>query len=403
MKLVHARWLFDGEEVRENLAFAYDTVIEEVGPFEVLETRHPEAEVVHLGADEVAMPGLVNPHVHLEFGANTTQLRYGDFMTWLNSVIERRDELVEACRAGCYKRQVEAMLESGVTAFGAVSSYGKELAACRAAPQRVVYFNEAIGSQPAAVDALYSDFMQRLEASAQGASDRFVPAVAIHSPYSVHPVLMKKILSETRGMPLSAHFLESPAEAAWLNHGTGPFRGFFENFLKQTAPLQTPEAFLEALDRPALLVHAVQAEPSHFETMAKAGHSVAHCPRSNRLLGCGRLPLETVREAGVSWSLGTDGLSSNTSLNLWEEMRAALALHHAAPLEPFARELLRAATSRAAEALGLTTGRIAEGRPADFITLKLPGAVDSADALSLQAVLHTARAQTVTIQGKRHV
>ncbi len=295
------------------------------------------------------------------------------------------------------------MLETGITAFGAVSSYGRELAACRAAPQRVVYFNEAIGSQPAAVDALYSDFMQRLEASAERASDRFVPAVAIHSPYSVHPVLMKKILTETKGMPLSAHFLESPAEAAWLENGTGPFHDFFENFLKQTRPLQTPEAFLEALDRPTLLVHAVQAQPSHFKTMARAGHSVVHCPRSNRLLGCGRLSLETLREADVAWTLGTDGLSSNTSLNLWEEMRAAVSLHHTAPLEPFALELLRAATSRAAEALGLSTGCIAEGRPADFITLKLPGAVDSADALPLQAVLHTNRAQTVTIQGKRYV
>ena len=403
MKIIVAPRLFDGERVRENLAVAFDTAVEEIAPFEVLETRYPNAEVVRLADREVLLPGLVNPHVHLEFGANTTHLRYGDFMGWLHSVIERRDELVEACKAACYKRQIDAMLRSGTTAFGAVSSYGKELIACKAAPQRVVFFNEAIGSAPAAVDALYSDFMQRLEASEAAASDRFVPAVAIHAPYSVHPVLMRRILAETKGKLLSAHFMESPAEKAWLEAGEGDFKPFFENFLKQSAPLQSPGEFLEALDRPALLTHAVQAGDALLEKIAGAGHTVTHCPRSNRLLGCGRLRIERLRDLDIPWLLGTDGLSSNTSLNLWEEMRAALMLHPGAPLELFAAELLRAATSRAADALKLPVGRIKEGALADLITVTLPDAPDRAEALPLQTLLHADTVTKLYIQGKQHV
>ncbi|WP_456450848.1 aminofutalosine deaminase family hydrolase [Hydrogenimonas sp.] len=403
MKIIVARWLFDGEEVRENLAVAFDAAIEEVAPFEVLETRYPNAEVVRLKENEVLLPGLVNPHVHLEFGANTTHLRYGDFMTWLHSVIAHRDELVDACKAACYKRQIDAMLQSGTTTFGAVSSYGRELLACKAAPQRVVFFNEAIGSAPAAVDALYGDFMQRLEASEAAASERFVPAVAIHSPYSVHPVLMRKILAETKGRLLSAHFMESPAEKAWLETGEGDFKPFFKNFLKQSMPLQRPEAFLETLDRPTLLTHAVQAGDALLEKIATAGHAVTHCPRSNRLLGCGRLRVERLRELGIPWLLGTDGLSSNTSLSLWEEMRAALMLHHRAPLELFAAELLRAATSRAADALKLPVGRLAAGRLADLVAVSLPDAPDTAESVPLQAILHTRTVTRLHIQGKQHV
>jgi len=403
LKIIHARWLFDGEKIVENVAIAFDTHIEEIAPFEVLETKFPQAETVRLGSDALVMPGLVNPHVHLEFGANTTRLRYGDFMAWLDSVIAHRDALIEACKASCYKKQIDAMLRSGTTTFGAVSSYGGDFTACKAAPQRVVYFSEIIGSQPAAVDALYADFMQRLDQAREVASDRFIPAVAIHSPYSVHPILMKKVLTETPKMPLSAHFLESPAEKAWLEKGSGPFARFFETFLKQTRPLQTPEAFLDALERPTLLVHAVQAEKKHLKKMAEAGHTVVHCPRSNRYLGCGRLAIERLLEEGIDYMLGTDGLSSNTSLSLWDEMRAALMLHHEAPLDSFATDLLRRATAVAAKSLTLRTGRLEVGLSADLITLTLPGAVEEERAVALQAILHTQEVTTLYIGGKQYV
>ena len=403
MKILAAKWLFDGEKIVENLAVAFDTAIVETGPFEILETRHPNAEITRLEKNEVLMPGLVNPHVHLEFGANTTHLRYGNFMPWLRSVIEKRDELLDACKAACYKRQIEAMLHSGTTTFGAVSSYGRELTACKAAPQRVLFFNEAIGSQPAAVDALYSDFMQRLEASETAASERFVPAVAIHSPYSVHPILMKKILKETPTKLLTAHFMESPAEKEWLEEGEGPFKPFFENFLGQNRPLQRPGEFLGLLDRPTLLTHTVHADDMLLDTIADAGHAVIHCPRSNRLLGCGRLAVEKLREKKIVWFPGTDGLSSNLSLNLWEEMRAALMLHHAAPLEPFAAKMLHAATSMAAEALRLPVGRIEAGRLADLLTVKLPDTPEKSESIPLQLILHTDTVEKLYIQGKQHV
>ncbi|NPA28708.1 MAG: metal-dependent hydrolase [Epsilonproteobacteria bacterium] len=403
MQILIAPLLFDGQKVVQNTAVAFEETITAVGDPDELTRRYPHADITRLEKNEVLLPGLINPHVHLEFGANTTHLRYGDFMTWLNSVIAHRDTLIDACKAGCYKRQIDAMLQSGVTTFGAVSSYGKELTACKAAPQRVVFFTEAIGSRPDAVDALYADFTHRLQAVQKAASGRLIPAVAIHSPYSVHPVLMKKILQTTQGLPLSAHFLESPAEKAWLSNGTGDFAPFFKNFLNQSKPLQSAEAFLEALDRPALLTHAVQAEETHLRLMRQNGHTVIHCPRSNRLLGCGRLAIERLEETGISWLIGTDGLSSNTSLNLWEEMRSALMLHSALPLAKTAHALLRSATAEAGKALGMRIGQIAPGYAADIITIRLPDTPEERDDLPLQLILHTQTPTRLYIDGERHV
>ncbi len=404
MKIISAQWIFDGETLHADRAVAFEKRIVALGDPKELKERYPEAETIEPEEPTVLLPGLINTHLHLEFGANATRLRYGDFMEWLQSVIASRDELVEACKAGCYRRQIRQMLRSGITTFGAVSSYGREMTACRAAPQRVVFFNEAIGSQPAAVDALYADFMQRVEESERLACDTFIPAVAIHSPYSVHPVLIKKILGQIGKRPLSAHFMESPAEKMWLESGEGPFRPFFENFLQQRSPLCFPEEFLQLLEgRKALLTHAVQADERLLQMIAEAGHTITHCPRSNRLLGCGRLKLELLEEKGISWLLGTDGLSSNSSLDLWDEMRAALMLHSKAPLERLAMELLRAATSRAADALNLPAGRIQAGSFADLILVRLPQSVEDSAALPLQLILHTRRVEQLYIEGKPHV
>ena len=160
---------------------------------------------------------------------------------------------------------------------------------------------------------------------------------------------------------------------------------------------------MENLDRPALLTHVVQADDTLLERIAQKKHTVIHCPRSNRLLGCGRLALNRLKSRQIPWLLGTDGLSSNRSLNLWEEMRAALAMHVDAPLEPLASDLLKAVTAEAGRALGLPIGKLAAAHKADMIVVELPDAPEEAESLPLQAVLHTDKAAAVYIEGERLV
>ncbi|WP_456432005.1 aminofutalosine deaminase family hydrolase [Nitratifractor sp.] len=393
-------YLYRLGEFHPGRAVAFDDTIRAVDTPEVLQARFPEALVRDLGSGSVLYPGFINAHVHLEFSANRATLRYGDFMEWLESVIEHRDELVDAADEETMAAACEEMLASGITAFGAISSFGADLAVCRRTPQRVVYFSELIGSNPAAADMLYGDFLRRVEESSESRpEERIVPAVAIHSPYATHPVLIRKALdlARLRNMPVSAHLLESSYEREWLEHGSGKFREFFLRFFKSAVPVSDIDRFLELFEgTPTLFVHCVHTTADERRRLADSGHSVAHCPRSNRLLGCGRLPIEEIRSP---LALATDGYSSNWSLNLFDEMRAALMLHHRADPRILARRLLRCVTEDAATALKQEMGRIVPGAPADFAVVRLPHIPSRPEEIALHTILHTREAAETIIAG----
>ena len=392
--------------VLKNAAVIFDSQILEVtDDREVIEryAQSSASEVIEAAPHSVVMPGLINSHVHLEFSAQATQLDYGSFMGWLYSVMEQREALISACDEACYKRTLAQMAQSGVTTIGAVSSYGFDLQACANGPLKTVYFNELIGSNPAAADMIFADFVDRLESSFEYASDRFKPAVAIHSPYSVHPVLVRKAvhLAKSRGLPVSAHFMESKAERRWLDGGTGEFKPFFEKFLKTATPVGSAADFLACFEgvKP-LFVHGVHATDEELTRMAQMGGSLIHCPVSNRLLGCGLLDLEKVKNREIPYTLATDGLSSNYSLSLFGELRSALLMHAELDLALLSRDLLRSVTEVAAKALGLHTGKITPGRAADLISFNLPGKVSDDRLLYTQVILHAGQMERVFIDGE---
>lgn len=384
-------------------AVAFDKTIEAVGPAETLRSRYPDAGVFESETPTLLMPGLVNAHVHLEFSANKTTLKYGNFLTWLYSVIEHRETLINTCGRECLDRSVAMMLENGITAFGAVSSHGMDLEAAAAAPQKVVFFNEVIGSQAAMADALYGDFLQRLDASKAVERPGFYPAVAIHSPYSVHPALIKRALRVARdeGLVTTAHYLESPAERDWLDRNEGEFKPFFNELLKQNVAVNDAAGFLELFsETPTLMTHVVHAKAEELGALSQAGHTVIHCPVSNRLLGNGAIDLDALEEHELPWLTGTDGLSSNYTLDLFEEMKIALFMHSETPLLPLARRLLNSVTVDAAKALRLNCGEIAEGRAADMLWLELDH--EPGDETPLHVLLQRYPMKQIFIDGAPH-
>ena len=77
--------------------------------------------------------------------------------------------------------------------------------------------------------------------------------------------------------------------------------------------------------RPTLLAaHCVHVDDEEIALLAEHDVAVAHCPRSNALLGCGVAPLAALLAAGVRVGLGTDSPASTPSFDMFEEMRAAV-------------------------------------------------------------------------------
>jgi len=389
LKILNVSYILQNNEVITGKALAFEKTIIKIAPLDELLQIYPDAEVIDTPADSLLMPGLINAHVHLEFSANKTKLKYGKFLPWLHSVIENREDLIGNCSLECMQKATQEMLRSGTTSFGAVSSHGMDLEAAEKAQQNVVFFNEVIGSQATMADVLFDDFKSRLQASETITREGFFPAIAIHSPYSVHPALIKKAIeiARARQYPLSAHYMESPAERHWLDANEGDFKPFFKDLLKQEYAVNTSSEFLELFkDIQTLFTHVVHANETEYKKLKEDNHILIHCPISNRLLGNGALNLDTIEEHKIKWICATDGLSSNYTLNLFEEMKIALFMHKDTNLLELAKDLLNSVTIDAAKALKLNTGEIQEGKNADLLVLEL--GEEASEQMPLHLILH---------------
>ena len=401
MKIITPETILSPTDQLSGMSIAFDTHIQAIGQLHELLEQYPDAEFIETPLHTMIMPGLINPHVHLEFSANKETLEYGSFLPWLHSVIANREDLIGGCNTACISKACDEMLRNGITTFGAVSSYALDLEAAANAKQKVLFFNEVIGSQATMADTLYDDFMSRVEASLQVKREGFQSAIAIHSPYSVHPALIKRALNYAKehNMVTSAHYMESPAEKEWLANNSGEFAPFFKEFLQQEYAVNNSEEFLALFEnKPTLMTHVVQANDTELQALSDAGHTVIHCPISNRLLGNGTIDLEKLDAHNTPWIMGTDGMSSNYGLDLFEEMKIALFIHSNRELLPLAQELLESATVKSAQALGLNTGEIAVGKEADFLLIDLQQTPNA--QLPLHLLLHGYNISNIYINGK---
>ncbi len=129
------------------------------------------------------------------------------------------------------------------------------------------------------------------------------------------------------------------------------------------------------LSKGDLAAHCVWLTINEVRALAKAGVGVAHCPTSNMKLASGGVaPLPEMFNEGVPVSLGTDGCSSNNSLDMFLEMKFASLMHKAnrwdANVIP-AQKALDMATIDAARCVGAEKdlGSLEPGKKADLVIL----------------------------------
>ena len=405
MKIISANWLVTCDEnnsIIENAAVVFDDKIQEIDTLTNIENKYPNIEITKLAKNSVLMPGLINSHVHLEFSANTTTLKYGNFYNWLNSVIEHRDDLVNKASNKLISTKLDRMKKTGTTTIGAISSYSYDLEACVNSPINTVFFCEVIGSKGDMVDTLFADFKARLNNAKKFKSFNFFPAIAIHSPYSVHPFLVRESLNlaKQEDLAVSTHFLESKEEFQWLHKNEGSFVEFFKNFLNQDKATSKPMEFLNLFSgvKNLSFTHCVEASNIDLEKIEALGASINHCVTSNRFLNNSKLDLSKLSK--IPFTIGTDGLSSNNSLSMFDELRNALMVHSDKNILEFSKTLLKAATVNGSRALGLNKGAIIKNLDADMIGFTLPDKIEDKEDLAMQIILHTKSVDKTIIGGK---
>ena len=128
------------------------------------------------------------------------------------------------------------------------------------------------------------------------------------------------------------------------------------------------------------------------------GASINHCVTSNRFLNNSKLDLSKLSK--IPFTIGTDGLSSNNSLSMFDELRNALMAHYDKNILEFSTQLLKAATINGSRALGLDKGALIKDLDADMIAFTLPDKIEEKEDLPMQIILHTKFVDKVIIGGE---
>ena len=301
------------------------------------------------------LPGLVNAHTHLDLSDVPAPLgRRGiGFADWIAQVVAFR---VARKAAG---RQPVAMgldecIRHGTTALGEIAEPDWSAAALSRAAVDCTVFQELIGpTGPRVAPAL--ELARQHVAAAHGEAWR--PGLAPHAPYSVHPDLLRGVvtLSAAENVPVAFHLAESREEIELLRTGGGPLRRLLDAWRPGNPARSGPECGrwsssacspnpANARD-PRQLLGRRGTRLSGRPRRADGGRVL---PTDTRLVRASPLPAGENAFLGVAVALGTDSRASSPDLNLLAELRAVAAMHPAIGPEV----VLQLGTSRAASALG---------------------------------------------------
>ena len=364
-------------------------VLIEVTDDRITQVEAGEAETSATRLAGLTLPGLANTHSHAFHRAlrGRTQAGAGSFWTWRQQMYavaalltpDRYHRLARATFGEMALAGITAVGEfhylhhgKGGTPYADPNAMGEALVAAAAdAGVRMTlldtcYLAGGIGVAPDETQRRFSDDDPLAWAKRASERDRFVgPEVrlgaAVHSVRAVDPDAMAVVAAwaDERGAPLHAHVSEQPAENEQCLAAYG----------------RTPTELLAdhgVLSDRFTAVHAVHVTDDDRGLLGNHHCTVCLCPTTERDLGDGVAPAQSLRDAGAHLALGSD---SHAVIDLFEEARAVELDERLATGERgrhSADALLAAATGEGHAALGWpAAGRVEVGALADFCTVRL--------------------------------
>ncbi len=350
-----------GEKVFSGDILIRDEQIEELG---VVTAEQAEGAQIIDGNHTLAMPGLINTHTHVPMTLLRSYADDMELMPWLHDKIWPVEAkfTAEHYYWGAALAAVE-MLQSGTTTFSdmyfGMEEIGRvaEEAGMRANIGRtLIAASDKDGKGIEENIQLYRDFHNR----AQG---RIKVSFAPHAPYTCTPEYLEQIVaaSEECDAGIQVHLAETKDELCQIREQYG----------------KTPVEYLYdagIFRRPTVAAHCVYLTDRDRELLKENRVSIAHNPSSNLKLASGIAPVALYAECGLNVSLGTDGASSNNSLNMFKEMTVCSFIQKVNRMDPTvmsAMEVLQMATVNGARALQWEQeiGTLEIGKKADIILI----------------------------------
>jgi 5-methylthioadenosine/S-adenosylhomocysteine deaminase len=322
-----------------------------------------EADFIIDGDGAIAVPGFVNTHTH----AAMTLLRgYADDMVlqdWLSQKIWpleahlTGDDVYWGTRLACLE-----MIRSGTTTFNDMYFFMEDAARAvgEAGIRAVLSYGFIDLNNPEKRESECRATEKLVAHIRTLGNPRISAAAGPHAIYTVSPEGLKwcAAFANEEKIGIHIHLAETEKEVTDCTELYG----------------KRPAAHLDAcgiLTPRTVAAHCCWLNEAECALLARQGTSPSHNPASNMKLATNRaMPYHWLSEAGANITLGTDGCASNNNLDMFGAARTAALLQKFFWNNPTllpAPEALSMATANGAKALGLPTGRLVKGAPADIV------------------------------------
>jgi formimidoylglutamate deiminase len=365
----------------------------------VVRTDHPCDTIVDLPG-KALLPGFVNAHSHafqrLIRGKSESRAGSGaDFWSWRGTMYHAAASLDPQQLYDVSRMAFLEMLLAGITTVGEFhylhtqpsgapyedpNQLSKEIiAAAQSVGLRIVllrsaYLRAGFQLPPDPRQRRFCETTPQFLANTEALLREYPNGSGgVHigvAPHSIRAVPLDDLRAiaawaRERGLPNHMHISEQPAEneACLREYGARPVA------LLGRAGLLGPDF---------TAVHAIHITAEGTAMLAGSAASICACPTTERNLGDGILPADTILRCGIRIALGTDSQAQidpledarelDYHLRLRDQQRAVL---DRSPAQPLARRLFSCATVNGARSLAIPAGELIPGACADFFTIDL--------------------------------
>lgn len=307
--------------------------------------------------DGIIVPGFVNAHCHLELShlKNVAQTGTG-LIDFIGQVIKNRNHSIEIIQEKIQQAE-QQMLNNGIVAVGDISNTTDTFQQKQKNNLKyytfVEYFDlfqtnntqNCIQQYDAVFNAMQPNFSNKLSK---------VP----HAPYSVSKEIFQNIIDDSTLKTVSIHNQEIVDEDLLFSNKSGKFIDFYNKLQYSTDQIpQYPKSIYYALEylsknNTNLFVHNTNTTKEDIEyTFTKLHQEKTFwctCPNANLYIE-NKLPnYKTFLNTKAQVCIGTDSLTSNWQLSIFEEIKTILKYCNYIEFE----KLLTWATINGAKALG---------------------------------------------------
>jgi len=323
-----------------------------------------KADIVIDARGKIVLPGLINAHTHLSMTLLRGIADDMPLMEWLNTKIWpiEKNLTPEDCYVGALLGCLE-MIKSGTTCFADQYFYMDRVAeAVEKSGIRGVLSHGIIELGDPERGKTEIQTGEKLVKEWHGkAGGRILTMFGPHAPYTCSPECLMKVkeLAGKHGVGIHIHLSETRDEV----HQS------LEKYGKR--PVEHLDS-IGFLGQEVLAAHCVWLNEKEIDTLRRRKVKPVHNPVSNMKLASGVAPVPEMLSAGIPVALGTDGATSNNTLDMFEEMKFGALLSKVQKLDSRkipALTALEMATINGAKALGLEKdlGSVEVGKLADLV------------------------------------